>query len=194
MKRTIFLDKDGTLIRDVPYNVDPEKIALLPGVGAGLRALQAAGYKLVVVSNQSGVALGYFTEVDLLRAMRRLWTLLAEEDVYPMAFYYCPHAAEGTVVPYARECCCRKPQPGLLLRAARDFEIPLAGSWMIGDILNDVEAGRRAGCHTVFLDNGNETEWAIGQWRKPDHRVFDLPAAAEAILHKKIYYVRTPAV
>ena len=191
MKRTIFLDKDGTLIRNVPYNVDPELVELLPGVGAGLRALQTAGYGLVVITNQSGIALGYFTEVELLRAMRRLWALLAAEDIYPMASYYCPHAVEGTVAPYAHICTCRKPQPGLLLRAARDLEIPLDESWMVGDILNDVEAGRRAGCRTVLLDNGNETERVMNQWRKPDHIVFDVPAAAEVILHKKIYHVST---
>jgi D,D-heptose 1,7-bisphosphate phosphatase len=191
MKKTIFLDKDGTVIRNVPYNVDPGLVSLLPGVGEGLRALQAAGYKFVVVTNQAGIALGHFSEVDLMRAMRRLWALLAAEDVYPLASYYCPHAVEGTVAPYARACTCRKPQPGLLLRAARDLEIPLADSWMIGDILNDVEAGRRAGCRTILVDNGNETERVVNQWRKPDHTVFDLPAAAEIILHQRIHHVRT---
>jgi histidinol-phosphate phosphatase family protein len=186
-RKAIFLDKDGTLIPDIPYNVDPALIQLLPGVGAGLRALQAAGYSLFIVSNQPGVALGYFTEVDLMHVANRLYALLAEEGVYPLAFYYCPHAAEGSVEPYAHSCRCRKPLPGLLLRAARDFDISLARSWMIGDILNDMEAGKRAGCRTILLDNGNETEWVLSEYREPDYILADIAAAAGTILEKKTY-------
>jgi histidinol-phosphate phosphatase family protein len=184
MNKAIFLDKDGTLIPDIPYNVDPELISLMPGACEGLKALQAAGYRLIVVSNQSGVALGYFTEADLSLVSQRLWDLLAAEEVYPAAFYYCPHAAEGKIFPYARTCLCRKPEPGLLLKAARDLDVSLPDSWMIGDILNDVEAGRRAGCHTVLVDNGNETEWVMNNWRRPDLTARDLRVAAGLILEK----------
>jgi histidinol-phosphate phosphatase family protein len=180
--KAVFLDKDGTLIPDIPYNADPSLISLLPGVGEGLKALQAAGYRLVVVSNQSGVALGRFTEADLVYVWQRLRGLLAADGISRVSFYYCPHAAEGTVFPYAHLCSCRKPLPGLLLRAATDLEISLSESWMVGDILNDVEAGKRAGCKTILADNGNETEWILNEWRRPDYILHDIRSAADMIL------------
>jgi D-glycero-D-manno-heptose 1,7-bisphosphate phosphatase len=185
MNKAVFLDKDGTLIPDIPYNANPALISLMPGACEGLKALQAAEYQLIVVSNQSGVALGYFTESDLGQVSQRLWDLLAESEIYPIAFYYCPHAIEGKILPYARACTCRKPQPGLLLRAARDLDISLPDSWMIGDILNDVEAGHRAKCRAILVDNGNETEWKMNEWRKPDFIVKDLREAAATILEKQ---------
>jgi histidinol-phosphate phosphatase family protein len=187
--KVIFLDKDGTLIPDIPYNVDPALITLMPYAGEALRLLQAAGYHIIIVSNQSGVALGYFSEADLNPVSLRLWDLLAEEAIYPLAIYYCLHAAEGKILPYARSCECRKPLPGLLLKAASDFAVSLPDSWMIGDILNDVEAGRRASCRTILLDNGNETEWKIDKWRKPDFIVSDLLEAATTILEKRSAHV-----
>jgi len=192
MKKAVFLDKDGTLIRDVPFNADPSLVELLPGVPDGLRSLQKAGFKLIVVSNQPGIALGYFTEVDLLSAIRRLHQLLANEGIFSVAFYYCPHAANGTVEPYAHPCHCRKPQPGLLLRAAKHLEISLPDSWMIGDILDDIEAGRRAGCRTALLNNGNETQWVINDWRKPDLMFPHFDGAASAILQATNDYVYPP--
>lgn len=180
MNRAVFLDKDGTLIQDVPYNVDVSLITLMPHAVEGLRMLQAEGYLLIVVSNQPGVALGYFGEKELQGISVYLDRLLNVYGIKLHAFYYCPHV-EGT-------CKCRKPQPGLLLRAVQDYDIDLSGSWMIGDILNDVEAGRRAGCRTILVDNGNETEWKVNEDRIPHYRVKDLRAAAGAILSQKNIY------
>src|SRR5205085_6378312 len=98
--------------------------------------------------------------------------------------YHCPHHPDGTVERYARACACRKPQPGLLLRAARDHDLDLARSWLVGDILDDVEAGRRAGCRTVLLDNGHETEWVLTPERLPHHIACDLAQAADLILSR----------
>jgi D,D-heptose 1,7-bisphosphate phosphatase len=178
----IFLDKDGTLIEDVPYNVDPARMRLLPGVADGLRLVHAAGYPLVVISNQSGVARGYFSEDALPAVEARLRELLAGAAVPLAGFYYCPHHPRGSVVAYAVECLCRKPAPGLLLRAASDLNLDLTRSWFIGDILNDVEAGQRAGCRTVLIDNGNETEWLPGPLREPHYTAADLHHAARLIL------------
>ena len=171
LERAVFLDKDGTLIKDVPYNVEPGLIRLLPGVARSLRTLHAAGYRLIVISNQSGVARGYFPEEALAEVEARLRTLLAEAGVPLTGFYYCPHHPEGTVPEYAVNCYCRKPEPGLLLRAALAHNIDLSRSWFIGDILNDIEAGRRAGCRTMLLDVGNETEWIVSSRRWPDYMV-----------------------
>jgi histidinol-phosphate phosphatase family protein len=163
----IFLDKDGTLIEDVPYNVDPAQIRLYPDVPEALRRFRDAGYRLIVISNQAGVARGYFEENALEGVRETLYRLLATEGVAVDGFYYCPHHPQGTVPVYSVACDCRKPRPGMIVRAAREHGIDLSGSWMIGDILNDVEAGNAAGCRTVLIDNGNETEWVKGPGREP---------------------------
>ena len=174
----IFLDKDGTLVEDRPYNVDPALIQLQGGAVEGLRLLRRAGYRLIVISNQSGVARGYFPESALVAVERRLRELLAAAGIGLDGFYYCPHHPDGSVERYTRICRCRKPAPGLIEQAAADHDVDLASSWFVGDILDDVEAGRRAGCRTVLIDNGNETEWRHGALRRPDLVAPDLAAAA----------------
>lgn len=181
-RRAIFLDKDGTLIENVPYNVALEKIRFTKGALAGLRSLYAANYALFVISNQSGVARGYFPEAALVDVELYLRQQFELAGVSLQGFYYCPHHPEGKVLPYSTACDCRKPQPGLLRQAAVEHGISLTDSWMIGDILNDVEAGRAAGCRTILLDNGNETEWQISPQRIPNYTVTDIQEAAQVIL------------
>ena len=163
----IFLDKDGTLINDVPYNVDPGKMTFAPGAVAGLTALRNLDALFIVVSNQSGVALGKFAESDLAAVHRRLKGMFRACGVVLTDFYWCPHAPTDVAQGRGSPCECRKPAPGMLLRAAREHGIDLNASWMIGDILDDVEAGQRAGCRAVLIDNGNETMWQPGPFRKP---------------------------
>ncbi|HEX8404224.1 MAG TPA: HAD family hydrolase [Duganella sp.] len=170
----IFLDKDGTLIDDVPYNVDPSRITLARGAAAGVQRLSRLGYRLLVVSNQPGVALGRFDARALAAVEQRLAQLLQEQGARLAGFYYCPHGPDDG-------CACRKPRPGMLLRAAADRRIDLAASWMIGDILDDVEAGRRAGCRTILIDNGNETVWRRSPLRWPTWSAPDLDAAAQFV-------------
>lgn len=179
-RRAIFLDKDGTLVRDVPYNVDPGRIVLTPGAVTGLGRLKRAGFLLVLVSNQSGVARGLFPEAALAGVWDRLAALLGEVTID--AVRYCPHHPEGTVPPHARRCGCRKPAPGMILDAARALDVDTGRSWMVGDILDDVEAGRRAGCRTLLLGTGGETEWRLSASRRPHAFAPDLDAAAETIL------------
>jgi D-glycero-D-manno-heptose 1,7-bisphosphate phosphatase len=181
-RKAIFIDKDGTLITDVPYNIDPEKIILNDNCITGLQNLQHRNYLLVIVSNQSGVARGYFQENALIAVEQRIKALLAKEGIRLNSFYYCPHYPEGTIERYATDCDCRKPQPGMLIKAASELDIDLAASWMIGDILNDVEAGNRAGCKSILIDNGNETEWLLNDLRIPVARVKNIDAAADYIL------------
>jgi histidinol-phosphate phosphatase family protein len=170
------------LIEDVSYNVDPAQVRLAPGATEALRLLRDAGFRLIVVSNQSGVAHGLFPESALSGVGARLQELFAAGGVALDGFYWCPHHQGGSVAAYAVVCDCRKPLPGLLRRAAREHGIDLAGSWLVGDILNDVEAGRRAGCPTVLLDNGHETEWVMSDLRRPDYVAADLAGAARVIL------------
>ncbi len=190
-QRAVFLDKDGTLVKDVPYNVDPEQIQLTVGV-AHLRQLHDCGYLLIVISNQSGVARGYFPETALVAVEQRSRQLLAQLQIPLTDFYYCPHHPEGTVVPYAITCNCRKPAPGLLYQAAQDYGIDLSRSWFIGDILHDVEAGRRAGCQTILINNGNETEWLFSPQRVPHYIATDLTDATRIIKQNSRFYSLNP--
>ncbi|MEO3407343.1 HAD family hydrolase [Mucilaginibacter sp. CAU 1740] len=181
MNKAIFLDKDGTLIPDIPYNVDPDKITLTGHCIEGLRILAATGYKLFLVSNQSGIARGYFSEAQLLWAIKRLYELFEAEDIRLDAFYYCPHHPQGTADGYNINCDCRKPMPGMLQSAAMEHQLDLGRCWMIGDILNDVEAGNRAGCNSILIDNGNETEWLEGPYRQPEFSCSNINEAATYI-------------
>jgi histidinol-phosphate phosphatase family protein len=179
-RRAVFLDKDGTLVVDVPFNVDPALLRFTPNAIEGLQALDRAGYALVVVTNQSGLAAGRFTRAEFGRLQRalvdRVWL---EAGVELAGFYICPHAPASAP---AHACLCRKPAPGMLRQASLSQHIDLKRSWMVGDILDDVEAGRRAGCRTVLLDVGNETVWRHSPLRIPDHRAPDLLDAARFIV------------
>lgn len=180
--KAVFLDKDGTLIEDIPYNVDPNRIQLTPEVTQALQKLHLAGYLLIVITNQAGVAYQFFSESALSAVEQRLHYLFRQIGVSLSGFYYCPHHPNGIVNQYAIACDCRKPQPGLLLQAARDHGIDLTQSWFVGDILNDVQAGRAANCQTILLNNGNETEWELSPARLPHYLVHNLAEAAEVIL------------
>ncbi len=107
---------------------------------------------------------------------------LAQYDVKLNGFYYCPHLPGAIIEEYATNCDCRKPKPGLIYKACSDFDVDPQLSWMIGDILHDVEAGNSAGCKTILIDNGNETEWIISEKRKPDFIVKDFLEAAQFII------------
>ncbi|RPJ56349.1 MAG: HAD family hydrolase [Acidobacteria bacterium] len=182
----VFLDKDGTLIHDVPYNVDPALICFTPGAAEGLRLLHERGFRLVVVSNQSGVAKGFFPEEALTTVEARLRELCAKAGVSLAGFYYCPHSPDARVKRYATTCFCRKPRPGLLVRAALDLDLDPKASWLIGDILDDIEAGTSAGCKTVLLLNGNETEWELSSGRCPQYYAADLKEAAQVVIGQNL--------
>jgi histidinol-phosphate phosphatase family protein len=180
----VFIDKDGTLVENVPYNVDPARLRFTPGALEGLALLALGGFELVMVSNQPGLAMGRFSSGAFERLRRALVQRVFDEaGVVLSGVYACPHAPDAAGRPV---CACRKPMPGLLHEAALDHGLDLGRSWMVGDILDDVEAGRRAGCRSVLLDVGNETVWETGPLREPDVVAGDLLGAARVIVADRL--------
>lgn len=155
-RRVLFLDRDGTLVHPRHYPSRPEDLCVYPGIGRELRRFQEAGFHLVVVTNQSGLARGLFTGADLQRMHAHLIAELARSGVRLDGIYHCPHHPDGVIPGLSVRCRCRKPEPGMLLRAAADLNLDLQCSWLVGDILDDVEAGNRAGCRSILVDLGTE--------------------------------------
>lgn len=152
-KRAVFIDRDGTLNVEQDYLYRTEDCILIPGAVDAVRRLNEAGWLVVVVTNQSGVARGYYSEQQVALLHRHMADELARGGGQVDGWYYCPHHPSGQE-PYNRQCDCRKPLPGMLLRAAYELEIDLSRSWMVGDKLVDVQAGLAAGCRAVLVRTG----------------------------------------
>ena len=149
MNKAVFIDRDGTISRDLPYCSRPEDFELLPQVAEGIRLLNEHGFKVVVVTNQSGLARGYFTEEMLAKIHDKMRRELAKHSAFVDAIYYCPHHP-------GNNCDCRKPKPKMLFQAASDLNIDLRLSYVIGDSDIDAEMGRRAGCKAAFIVEHSE--------------------------------------
>jgi len=179
MERAIFLDRDGTIVEDVGYLGECDKIKFLPKVGEAIKLLNENGFKVIIITNQAGVARGYFTEETVKEVNRHIKESLAKERAFIDMIYYCPHHVEGIIGKYKEECYCRKPNPGMIEKAVSEFGIDLTDSFTIGDKISDIEAGRRAGCKTILLADEdpprNEREDAL----MPDHIVPGLYEAAK---------------
>jgi histidinol-phosphate phosphatase family protein len=174
----VFLDRDGTLNREVGYIGDPAGLELLPGVGAAIERLAAAGYAPVVVTNQSAIGRGVFTAAQVDAVHARLHALLAAEGATLAGLFLCPHAP-------ADDCPCRKPRAGLFLQARDALGLDLARSWMVGDTANDLAAARAAGVRPLFVLTGwgtRDREAALAGGLAAGDIVADLGAAAERIL------------
>lgn len=176
----VFLDRDGTLIEEYPYLHQAERVALMPGAAAALSRLARVGFALVMVTNQAGVARGFYGEDAVERVHRRVRELLADQASVTLdGVYYCPHHADGAVARYARACRCRKPAPGMLEAAARDLALDLAASYLVGNDPADVGAARAAGATPLFVTTGQ----AAGCAPPPGVAAFrSLAAAADAVL------------
>ena len=161
--RAVFLDRDGVIVEDRGYMRDPDDVHLLPGAAPALRQLAADGWKLIVVSNQSGVGRGLITSEEMSAVQAHFLNLLRAEGVEITASYICPHAPE-------EGCPCRKPSPFSLHKAAGEYELDLAQSWMIGDREGDILAGQSAGCRTIWMRNdrfpgaGTMATKTVGNW------------------------------
>jgi D-glycero-D-manno-heptose 1,7-bisphosphate phosphatase len=148
----VFFDRDGVLMYDTGYVSSPEQVTLLPNAASVVTKLREAGFWVVVVTNQSGIGRGFFTHDEAAAVADRLTELLAEQGAWVDATYCCPHSPED-------DCECRKPKPGMLHRAARELDLDLSRSFMIGDRLSDCQAAQAAGCQPIFL---SETGSALG--------------------------------
>jgi D-glycero-D-manno-heptose 1,7-bisphosphate phosphatase len=186
MRQAVFMDRDGTVSEETGYIDQVERFRLYPCAAPAIRKLNQAGLRVILVTNQSGVARGYFSEEVVERIHTKLRQELAREGAYLDAIYYCPHHPEGTVSLYRRQCDCRKPGLGMLERAAREFDLDLAVSFMVGDRYRDLETGFRAGARSILVLSGyGEGEYSSDKqtWRRQPHYVArDLSDAAEWIV------------
>lgn len=171
----VFLDRDGVLVEDTYFLRSPLELNILPGVVQALHALQESLY-VIVVTNQSGIARGLLSDQDLLTIHLELVHQLASQGAYLDALYYCPHLPEAKAAFYRHECDCRKPRPGMLLRAGKDWGIDIGRSFMVGDMPRDIEAGRRVGARGFLIGPRNDA------FSKPFETVSDLREAARLIL------------
>jgi len=179
--KAIFLDRDDTLIEDPGYINSPEQVKLLDGVAEALIELKAHGYKLIVVTNQSAVARGIVTEKVLGAIHNRLEQLLAEKNAFLDGIYYCPYHPDGVVAKYRKESDFRKPNPGMLLKAAEEMDIDLGQSWCVGNSISDMEAGLRAGCKTILIDLPSHQQQLEPGQPRPDYKAVNIKEVVNII-------------
>jgi len=180
--KAIFLDRDGTIIEDSGYISRPDQIKFIPGSIEAIKMLKEAGFKVFVITNQSGVARGYFSE-DMLQTIDKVMHRhILNGGTHLDGIYYCPHHPEHGVYPYKQECDCRKPQTGLIKKAVKEHNVDLAQSYMIGDHSCDMEAGANAGLKTLFLLTGHGEKEQTKVKHKPIHTAKNLLEAVKWLL------------
>ena len=186
MNRAVFIDRDGTISEEVGYVNHPSRFHLLPRSAEAIRLLNEAGWLAILVTNQAGVARGYFSEDMIKQVHERLNSELERAGARLDAIYYCAHHPSVGEAPYRSDCDCRKPKPGLILRAVTEFDIDLASSWMIGDRLGDIQLAQNAGVNSGFVLTGSgrgEWEHQRSSWTvEPDLVAEDLLEAVQKII------------
>lgn len=168
MGKTIFLDRDGTINRESGYINNIAMFEFLPGAVDALRLLKNSGWQLIVITNQAGIARGYFSEDFLFGLHKYMQEQLKIQNAEVDAIYYCPHHPEVGSFPYRKDCNCRKPKTGLIDRALVENEIDIANSFMVGDRYSDIKTGSASNIKTVFIRSG----YGRGEWEK-DHLIWD---------------------
>ena len=183
----VFIDRDGTISEEVGYVNHPSRYRVFPYAAEAVRLLNERGWLAILITNQAGVARGYFAEEMIAAVHDILIAELAREGARLDAIYYCPHHPSVGESPYRQACDCRKPSPGLIHRAAAEHSIDLASSWMIGDRYSDIELAANAGVHSAFVLSGygrGELEYSRHRWqREPDLIADDLLAAIKRIVN-----------
>jgi D-glycero-D-manno-heptose 1,7-bisphosphate phosphatase len=189
MRRAVFLDRDGTISEEVGYVNHIDRFRVFPWSAEAVLGLNRAGIAAVLVTNQSGVARGYFPEQLLHETHRKLEAVLAKGGATLDAVYYCPHLPDGKVPAFSRVCECRKPAPGMIRRAARDLDLDLGGSFIVSDRYQDLSMGFAAGMTGVLVLTGyglGESTYQRAMWpRPPDHIAANLLEAVNWILNDK---------
>ncbi len=180
----VFLDRDGTVNEEVGYLSQLEELKLIPGAAEAIRQINESGMKAVVVTNQSGVARGFFTEEFVAKANAQLNEMLRSEGAFIDRFYYCPHHPTEGKDPYRIACPCRKPEPGMLLEAAQDLDIDLTRSYVVGDMLKDLTVAQRVGAKGVLVRTGYGKNIVVTD--KPAFIANDLREAVEWILKDRL--------
>ena len=184
--KAVFLDRDGVINEERGYVHKADDFTLLPGVVAAIRQLRSNGFKVIVVTNQSGIARGFFDVAAVDNLHRHLHRILAAEGTQVDGIYYCPHHPDGTVTEFAVACDCRKPMPGLFLRAASELKLDLRASYLVGDKLSDIQAGRQADVKKTFLVRTGHplSHEAISY---ADYLANDLYEAASVIVSRELH-------
>ena len=181
-RRAVFLDRDGTINIEKNYLHKIEDFEFIPGAPEAIKKLKDAGFLVIVVSNQSGIARGYFDEQAVMLLHQHIQTLLKSYGTVIDAFYFCPHHPEEGLGDYKVDCDCRKGNPGMLLQAAKEYDIDLQNSFMVGDKLADIEAGKRAGCKSILVLTGYGATTALKPETATVEKCLDLGCAARLIV------------
>lgn len=180
-----FLDRDGVIVEEVGHLSDPAQLSLIPGSAEAIADINRNGIPVIVVTNQAGVARGYYPKSRVAEIHDRLSDLLAVHGAHIDRYYYCPHHPTEGSSPYLASCDCRKPRPGMLLRAAAELSVDLSRSYMVGDKLTDLEAGLNAGCHAILVKTGYGYAFFLQSKDKISDRTYvaeDLLAAVKLCL------------
>lgn len=187
LKRAVFLDRDGTINEEVNYLDDPDKLVLIPNSAEAINLLNNNSFKVVIATNQAGIARGYFTEQRLHQIHKKMKDELIKSDAFVNGIYYCPHHPDHGDENYRQICKCRKPQIGMIKQAASDLNLDLSNSYAIGDTVGDLMLGKRAGLKSIFVltGHGKDHQHQISADLEPDYIAADLFAAVNWILARE---------
>ena len=187
MNKTTFLDRDGVIIQEPPHYIyRPDQLHFIPGSIEAIKLLNENDFLVVIVTNQAGVAYGHYSENDVLVFHKLMKRKLEKKNAKIDAIYYCPHHPESKIEKYRVDCNCRKPKSGMLQKAEKDLNIDFKKSFMVGDKISDIEAGRSVGCKTVMVLTGHGREESKIKNIGYDFITNDLYHAIEHILYKEV--------
>jgi D-glycero-D-manno-heptose 1,7-bisphosphate phosphatase len=179
LRKAVFLNQIGVFVENPTNNGNSKNLKLVENGVQGLKKLHADGYELILLANHPGVALGHYSEQKVIESGEQIQRLFEKNGIPITAIYFCPHLLDGKVPQYSVNCFCKLPRPGMVFQAAREHDLSLVDSWMIGVSLDDIEAGRKAECNTILINsNGGLDEWNSSPFRRSQ---FTVPSFSEAV-------------